>query len=64
MVHYLLLRGLDPNVCNKFRESPIFIAAEMGAVQVFHTLWSDKRTRIDIKDKFDDTLVHFAARDG
>ena len=31
MVHYLLLRGLDPNSVNKFQESPIFIAAEMGS---------------------------------
>ena len=31
MVHYLLLRGCDPNAVNKFLESPIFIAAEMGS---------------------------------
>ena len=64
MVHYLLLRGCDPNVQNKFKETPIFIAAENGSKQVLHTLWQDKRTKNDIRDKFDDTILHFAARDG
>lgn len=64
MVHYLLLRGLDPNVANKFRESPLFIAAEMGSKQVLHTLYSDRRTKTEISDKFGDTILHFAARDG
>lgn len=64
MVHYLLLRGVDPNVENKFKETPIFIAAEMGAKQVLHTLLQDKRTKFDKRDKFDDTILHFAARDG
>lgn len=64
MVAYLLKRGIDPNVQNKFRESAIFIAAEMGAKQVLHTLYSDRRTKTDLVDKFGDSVLHFAARDG
>ena len=36
----------------------------MGAKQVLHTLYQDKRTKVDLKDKFGDTIMHFAARDG
>lgn len=36
----------------------------MGATQVLHTLYSDKRTKPDLTDKFGDTIMHFAARDG
>ena len=64
MVAYLLKRGIDPNIQNKFKETPIFIAAEMGAKQVLHTLYSDRRTKADLQDKFGDTIMHFAARDG
>lgn len=64
MVAYLLLRKVDPNVQNKFKETPIFIAAEMGSMQVLHYLYQDKRTKTDLVDKFGDTILHFAARDG
>mmetsp|Transcript_34350 Transcript_34350/g.45228 ORF Transcript_34350/g.45228 Transcript_34350/m.45228 type:complete len:109 (+) Transcript_34350:349-675(+) len=64
MVAYLLKRGVDPNVQNKFKESAIFISAEMGAKQVLHTLFTDKRTKFDHSDKFGDNLMHFAARAG
>ena len=64
MTNYLLLRGCDPNVCNKFNESPIFIAAEMGSMSVLHLLYNHSLTKVDIADKFGDTIMHFAARDG
>ena len=64
MVDYLLKRGLDPNTQNNFKETPIFIATEMGAKQALHTLYRDKRTKLDHSDKFGDTILHFAARDG
>ena len=49
---------------NKFLETAMFIAAEMGSEQVLHILASDKRTKIDAQDKFGDTVLHFACRDG
>ena len=64
MVSYLLQKGVDPNMQNKFLETPMFIAAEMGSEQVLHILASDKRCRIDHQDKFGDTVLHFACRDG
>ena len=36
----------------------------MGSKQVLHTLYQDKRTKVDLADKFGDTIMHFAARDG
>ena len=47
MTAYLLMKGVDPNQENRFLETPIFIAAEMGSVQVLHILANDKRTRIE-----------------
>ena len=64
MVHYLLKRGCDPNVVNKFRESAIFKAAETGAIQILHTLYSDERTRVDVNDKFGNCILHIASREG
>lgn len=64
MVSYLLQKGCDPNVQNKFLETPMFIAAEMGAELVLNILASDKRTKIEHQDKFGDTVLHFACRDG
>ena len=61
---YLLLRGLDPNVENRFLETPIFIAAEMGSIEVLNMLASDARCKAEHQDKFGDTIMHVAARDG
>lgn len=36
----------------------------MGSKQVLHYLYQDKRTKTDLIDKFGDTILHFAARDG
>ena len=33
-------------------------------MQVLHTLYADRRTKPDLVDKFGDTILHFAARDG
>jgi len=60
----LLLRGLDPNVENKFLETPIFIAAEMGSINVLALLLDFNGTRVDKQDKFGDNIMHVAARDG
>ena len=46
MLAWLLQKGADPNQLNKFKESPIFIAAENGSMQVLHTLFTDKRTKL------------------
>jgi ankyrin repeat protein len=61
---YLLLKGVDPNQENKFLETPIFIAAEMGSLAVLNILVSDKRCRFEQQDKFGDNILHLAARDG
>ena len=36
----------------------------MGSEQVLHILVSDKRCKADAQDKFGDTALHFACRDG
>jgi hypothetical protein len=41
------LKGVDPNQENKFLETPIFIAAEMGSLTVLNVLAGDKRTKIE-----------------
>mmetsp|Transcript_21729 Transcript_21729/g.26779 ORF Transcript_21729/g.26779 Transcript_21729/m.26779 type:complete len:101 (-) Transcript_21729:457-759(-) len=64
MVTYLLLRGADPNIMNRFEETPIFSAAEMGSKEVLDILMSDKRTKFESCNKFGETILHFAARDG
>ena len=64
MTAYLLLRGLNPNVENRFLETPIFIAAEMGSMNVLTLLVDFKQTKVDQTDKFGDNIMHFAARDG
>ena len=55
---------MDPNPLNKLNESPIFIAAEQGAMHVLKILYGDRRTKVDLVDKFGDTIMHLAARDG
>ena len=63
-VHYYLQKGLDPNVQNIFRESPIFFAIDIGSMQIVYTLFRDSRLRPDFSDKFGDTIMHYAARHG
>lgn len=64
MVHYLLLRGLNPNIENKFNETPLFSASESGKLEVVARLCKEPDIVIDHQDKFGDTALHFAARDG
>jgi ankyrin repeat protein len=64
MTLYLLLKGLDPQSQNKFMETPIFLAAEAGHIEVVNILAKDPRTNLEHQDKFGDTVLHFAARDG
>jgi len=64
MTLYLLLKGLNPMVKNKFHEVPIFLAAESGHVDVVNILAKDHRTDLEHQDKFGDTVLHFASRDG
>lgn len=45
-------------------ETPIFLAAENGHMDVVNILMKDPRTNIEHQDKFGDTVLHFAARDG
>jgi len=47
MVLYLLHRGVNPMTQNKFNETPLFLAAEMGSLPVLNILARDKRTSID-----------------
>ena len=61
---YLLHKGINPMVQNKFNENPIFLAAEAGHVDVVNILAKDTRTNLEHQDKFGDTVLHFAARDG
>lgn len=64
MTLYLLQKGLDPQAQNKFHETPIFLAAEAGQIEVVNILAKDQRTNLEHQDKFGDTVLHFAARDG
>jgi ankyrin repeat protein len=64
MTLYLLLKGFDPQCQNKFNETPIFLAAEAGHLDVVNILAKDTRTNLEHQDKFGDTVLHFAARDG
>lgn len=64
MTLYLLLKGLDPQCQNKFNETPIFLAAEAGHLDVVNILAKDSRINMEHQDKFGDTVLHFAARDG
>lgn len=63
MVLYLLRRGLDPNVRNKFLETPLFHAAEGGNLDIVN-IFSNYKCQFDLQDKFGDTALHFAAREG
>lgn len=47
MALYLLHKGLHPMVQNKFCETPIFLAAEAGHVDVVNILAKDQRTNLE-----------------
>ena len=64
LVHYLLSRGLKPTIQNKFNETPLFSASESGSYECVYRLCKEKENKIDHQDKFGDTALHFAARDG
>ena len=64
MVLYLLRRGLDPNGRNKFEETPLFQAAEGGNLDIVNIFAKNKNCKIYVVDKFGDTPLHFAARQG
>lgn len=49
---------------NKFHETPIFLAGEAGHLDVVNILAKDPRTFLEHQDRFGDTVLHFAARDG
>lgn len=40
------------------------MAAEGGHIEVVNILAKDQRTNLEHQDKFGDTVLHFAARDG
>lgn len=61
---YLLHKGIHPMVQNKFNETPLFLAAEAGHLDVVNILAKDARTNLEHQDKFGDTVLHFGARDG
>ena len=42
----------------------MFAAAESGNMDVINRLCKDKAIELDHQDKFGDTALHFAARDG
>ena len=42
----------------------LFYAIEEGNVKASQLLLSDKRTKLDHVDKFGETILHHAARDG
>lgn len=64
MVLYLLKKKLNPNVRNKFEETPLFHAAEGGNLDIVNILAKHKSCKIHVVDKFGDTPLHFAARQG
>ena len=44
--------------------TPIFVAAEMGSLNVFNILASQQTADLDKVDKFGDTIMHYTVRDG
>ena len=47
MCLYLIYRGLNPMLQNKFNETPIFLAAENGHIDVVNILVKDSRTNLE-----------------
>lgn len=49
---------------NKLLATPLYYAIEVGNEKIFQYLIHDKRTVFDWQDKFGDTILHIAAREG
>jgi len=64
MVHYLLMKQVSPMMTNKFNETPLFAAAEVGSAEIVQRLCKERANQVDHQDKFGDTALHFASRDG
>lgn len=64
MVQYLLLKGMSPMVTNKLLMTPLYYAIENNCEKIFELLIHDKRQVLDHSDKFGDTILHVAAREG
>ena len=64
MCQYLLLRGLNPHLSNKLLATPLYYAIESGNEEIVTLLCKDKRIHLDHQDKFGDTILHVAAREG
>ena len=64
MAHWLIEKGLKVNVENKFAQTPLFYASEVGSVNIIHRFMREPEMRLDHQDTFRDTALHFAARDG
>jgi ankyrin repeat protein len=47
MCLYLLYKGINPMMQNKFNETPIFLAAEAGYLDVVNILAKDPRTNLE-----------------
>ncbi|CAG9314238.1 unnamed protein product [Blepharisma stoltei] len=62
IVRQLIELGVSPLARNLFNETPLFYAAEEGHVDVVEVL--SEYGGIDYQDKFGDTALHFAAREG
>jgi len=64
MIQYLLLKGLHPHQPNKLLATPLYYAIENGNEKIFAILANDKRQNFDWLDKFGETVIHVAAREG
>ena len=60
----MLKRGVRPSLSNKFKETALFSAVESGNLDIVTMICKEKDNKIDHQDKFGDTVLHFAARDG
>ena len=49
---------------NKFNETPAFMACEHGAIDILTVLAKNPRCNLGHEDKFGDTVLHVACRDG
>lgn len=64
MVAWLLKKDVPTDQQNKFNETPIFAAVDSGLTSMVYMFTRDKEVKIDHCDRFGDTVLHHAARDG
>ena len=64
MVQYLLLKGMNPMLTNKLLMTPLYYAIENNCERIFNLMIHDRRVVFDHSDKFGDTILHVAAREG